>query len=140
MNKQQYSLKTLPKDHWILVACLNLVYKRGITPDEALARVTQANIPFTLMYQSSAKRQEIDLLAVFYIAKIEEILLTDEQHQFLWNLFGNESLLGMGAGSIRDYENIPIRSHIEKIAPTPPSKPNWYVNPGTTPQLEEFAL
>lgn len=129
MIKHQHKLRTLPKDHWILAACLNLVQKRGITPDEAIDRVTAAGIPFNLMCQWSNKRQELDILAVFYIARLEDIPLTDEQHQFLWNLFGNESLLGMGAGSIRDYENIMVRSHLETLAP-PPTKPNWYVHPG----------
>jgi hypothetical protein len=49
--------------------------------------------------------------------------------EFLWNLFGNESLLGTGAGSIRDRENIMVRRHLETFAPAP-SKPDWYVNPG----------
>ncbi|HIK32177.1 MAG TPA: hypothetical protein IGS17_12515 [Oscillatoriales cyanobacterium M59_W2019_021] len=130
MNSNSYRLQILPKDCWILAACLNLVSKRGLTPDEALDRIIEAGIPFKLMYQWSQKRQEIDVLAVFYIAKLEEIPLTDEQHLFLWDLFGNESLLGMGAGSIRDYDNIPIRQHIERHHSTPPPKPNWYTNPG----------
>lgn len=128
MIKQQHKLRSLPKDHWILAACLNLVQRRGITPDEAIACVTEAGIPFDLMYQWSNKRQELDILAVFYIARLEDIPLTDEQHQFLWNLFGNESLLGMGAGSMRDYENIMVRSHLETLPPAPP-KPSWYVHP-----------
>ncbi|MEG4839748.1 hypothetical protein [Microcoleus sp. B9-D4] len=133
MNKQQYRLRSLPKNHWILALCLNLVYKREMTPDKAIGCITEANIPFDLMYQWSAKREEIDVLAVFYIARLEDIPLTDEQHLFLWDLFGNESLLGMGAGSIRDYENISVRAHIEKVSDAPP-KPNWYVNLGKSPQ------
>lgn len=130
MSSNLYRLQTLPKNHWILAACLNLVGKRGLTPDEALDRIIEAGIPFDFMYQWSEKRQEIDVLAVFYIAKLDEIPITDEQHLFLWNLFGNESLLGMGSGSIRDYENIPIRKHIEKNKSTPPQKPSWYTNLG----------
>ena len=57
MIKQQHRLRSLPKNHWILAACLNLVPKRRITPDEAIERVTAAGIPFNLMYQWSNKRQ-----------------------------------------------------------------------------------
>lgn len=129
MIKQQHKLRSLPKDHWILAACLNLVQRRGITPDEAIDCVTEAGIPFNLMYQWSKKRQELDILAVFYIARLEDIPLTDEQHQFLWNLFGNESLLGLGAGSIRDCEDIMVRAYLETPPPPPPEKPSWYVHP-----------
>jgi hypothetical protein len=129
MIKQQYGPVAVPKNHWILAACLNLVPKRGITPDEAIAQVTEAGIPFDLMYQWSNKRQELDVLAVFYIARNEDIPLTDEQEQFLWSLFGNESLYGMGAGSHRDRVNIIVRDCI-KTPPPPPPYPIGYLNPG----------
>jgi hypothetical protein len=130
MIKQQWGRITVPKNHWILAACLNLVPKRGITPDEALTQVTEAGIPFDIMCQWSDKRQELDVLAVFYIARLEDIPLTDKQNRFLWNLFGNESLYGMGAGSKKDRVNIMVRDDIKFPPPEPPPKPSWYVNPG----------
>jgi hypothetical protein len=130
MTKQQYGLITIPKDHSLLAACLNLVSKRGITPDEALARVTEAGIPFDIICQWSDRRQELDVVAVFKIARIGESPLTDKQDRFLWDLFGNESLLCLVARKHHDCKNVMVRDHIKFPPPEPPPYPDGYLNPG----------
>ena len=85
------------------------------------------SVPYELRYQWNDERQEIDLIALFYIAPEGEIPLSEEKELAVWELLGNECLLSLGCNG--DRARIAIRSYIERTTPPAPPKPDWYVEP-----------
>ncbi len=112
-----------PKGHWFLLICLNLVQKKGMTPDEAMMQLDRIGVEPKLMYQWNEKYREIDVLAVIYSQPLNEPRhLTEVQENRIWEIFGNECILSMGNGTGREYPNFNARNEIEKRVPPPPRK------------------
>jgi hypothetical protein len=113
-----------PKGHWFLLVCLNLVHKKGMTPDEAMMQIDRIGVEPTLMYQWNEKYREIDVLAVIYDRPLNHPRnLTEAQEDRIWEIFGNECILSMGNGTGREYPHFNARNEIEKQVPPPPQKP-----------------
>ena len=85
---------TLPPDGYRQVSiCLNRVGLRGLTIDEAMEKLAELGFSPELRYQWNRDYQEIDLFALICSEPMEEMSLTEEQDDQLWEIFGNETVL-----------------------------------------------
>ena len=113
---------TLPPNEYRQVSiCLNRVYLRGLTIDNAMKKLAELGFSPELRYQWNPEHQEIDVFAVICEEPIEEMSITDEQDEQLGNIFGNETVLYvLGCETDQDPDWI-ARWDLEQDVP-PPSK------------------